>query len=217
MNIRKSIALALALAVVGPGIASASTLVLDTGTPPLDSSGNPTTSLAVLNTADWYAAEVYLSAGETVTQLSAYMYQGVGGPSGSFTWDIYSSANFTANSHISPLYSDTSGVFNTSNAWNATAVNWTPTTSGYYWVALQVSSTSQTRGIDLPLESSATSGNLPATAFAFAGTNHQYNLSSNGFGIEVSAVPLPAAVWLLGSGLMGLGLFGRRRRVQPAA
>jgi hypothetical protein len=29
-------------------------------------------------------------------------------------------------------------------------------------------------------------------------------------------VPLPAAVWLLGSGLMGLAGVGRRRKVQAA-
>jgi hypothetical protein len=43
---------------------------------------------------------------------------------------------------------------------------------------------------------------------ASAGTDRVDNFSVNG----VSAVPLPAAAWLLGSGLFGLGGFIRRRR-----
>jgi hypothetical protein len=35
-------------------------------------------------------------------------------------------------------------------------------------------------------------------------------------GNQVSAVPLPAAVWLLGSGLLGLAGVGRRRSIQVA-
>lgn len=220
MNIRKSIALALALAVVGTGVASADNLILDTGTPPMLANGTPANNPATLNTVNWYAAEFYATAGQTITELSAYLYPGTGGNSGSFTWDIYSSTGFLANAHLSALYSS-AGSFSSSagtGEWSSlNNVNWTPTASGYYWVALQVSSTTQTHGIDLPVESSATGGTAPATAFAYAGTNHQYStLNGVPVGLEVSAVPLPAAVWLLGSGLMGLGLFGRRR-VKPTA
>ena len=45
------------------------------------------------------------------------------------------------------------------------------------------------------------------------------SLSANGvtFAPESTPVPLPAAIWLLGSGLLGLAGVGRRKAVVPAA
>jgi hypothetical protein len=190
-----------------PGIASAA-FVLDTGTP------TGTTSV-VLNSSGWYAAEFSVTAGETINSLSAYLTQGEGTAGNSYTWDIYStSGTFTGANREAPLFS-TTGYF-TANGWNTTSVNWTPTTSGLYWVALQVSSSTQTPGLDLPTESSTSTGTVPATAFASAtgsSTNQRYQLeTANPVGLEVNAVPLPAAAWLLGSGLIGFGARIRRRR-----
>jgi len=194
---------ALALAVL-PGIASAD-FVLDTGTP------TGTTSV-VLNSSGWYAAEFSVTAGETINSLSAYITQGVGTVDNTYTWDIYStSGNFLGANREGATYS-TTGIFS-ANGWNTTSVNWTPTASGLYWVALQVTSSTQTPGLDLPTESSTTTGTVPATAFAYAGTNARYALeTANPVGLEVNAVPLPAAAWLLGSGLIGFGARIRRRR-----
>lgn len=198
------LAAALTLAALEPGIAAAD-FVLDTGTP------TGTTSV-VLNSSGWYAAEFSVTAGETIGSLSAYLTQGTGQPGNSYTWDIYSaSGNFLGANRELATYTKT-GTFS-ANGWNTTAVNWTPTTSGLYWVALQVTGASQTPGLDLPIESSVSSGSVPATAFASAGTNNRYALeTANPVGLEVSAVPLPAAAWLLGSGLLGLGGMIRRRR-----
>jgi hypothetical protein len=209
MKIKKPIAAAVALTVVAlaPGIASAD-FVLDTGTP----AGSTT---VLLNSSGWYAAEFTVSAGETaITELSAYLTQGVGQVGNTFTWDIYSaSGTFLGPNRELPTYTAV-GTFN-GNGWNSVNVNWVPTTPGNYWVALQVSNSSQTPGLDLPTETSTTTGTVPATAFAFAGTNARYALeTANPVGIEVSAVPLPAAVWLLGSSLLGLGPWLRRRRSQ---
>jgi len=198
------LAAALALAALEPGIASAS-FVLDTGTP------TGTTSV-VLNSSGWYAAEFSVSAGETIDALSAYLTQGSGQPGNTFTWDIYSSSGQFTGANRDAATFITTGTF-TANGWNTTAVNWTPTTTGLYWVALQVTGASQTPGLDLPTESSTSTGTVPATAFASAGTNGRYALeTANPVGLEVSAVPLPAAAWLLGSGLLGLGGMIRRRR-----
>ncbi len=45
-------------------------------------------------------------------------------------------------------------------------------------------------------------------------SNHDYAwaVHPGDVGSKVNPVPLPAAVWLLGSGLIGLGVIGRRRR-----
>lgn len=198
------LAAALTLAALEPGIAAAD-FVLDTGTP------TGTTSV-VLNSSGWYAAEFSVTAGETIGSLSAYLTQGAGQPGNTYTWDIYSASGpFTGANREAATYSAT-GAF-TANGWNTTAVNWTPTTTGLYWVALQVTNASQTPGLDLPTESSVSSGTVPATAFASAGTNGRYALeTANPVGLQVSAVPLPAAAWLLGSGLIGFGARIRRRR-----
>jgi hypothetical protein len=198
------LAAALTLAALEPGIASAA-FVLDTGTPTGSTS-------VVLNSSGWYAAEFSVTAGETIGSLSAYLTQGSGQPGNTFTWDIYSgSGPFTGANREAAAYS-TTGTF-TANGWNTTAVNWTPSATGLYWVALQVTGPSQTPGLDLPTESSVSSGTVPALGFASAGTNGRYALeTANPVGLQVSAVPLPAAAWLLGSGLLGLGARIRRRR-----
>lgn len=205
MKLKPILAVAFALSFAS-SIASASTFILDTGTPPT------TTPVNVLNASDWYAAEFSATAGETITQLSAYLTEGAGQVGNTFTWDIYSASGTFLGRNREVASFTTTGTF-LHNGWNSVAVDWKPTTTGLYWVALQVSGAAQTRGLDLPTEASDSSGTVPAVAFAFAGTSHQFVLETTSpVGIEVSAAPLPAAVWFLGSGLLGLGAMARRRR-----
>jgi hypothetical protein len=53
----------------------------------------------------------------------------------------------------------------------------------------------------------ATPGDYFVSFFGEAGASTSYGM----YGIEISQVPLPAAVWLLGSGLIALVGVGRRR------
>jgi hypothetical protein len=156
-------------------------------------------------------------AGQNITGLSAYLTEGNGQPNDTFTFDVYSGSGFTTTreSLLSPVYSAT-GVFS-ANGWNTATANWTPTVSGDYWLALQVGSTTDTKGLDLPVESSTATGTVPALAFAYfgSGTNSKYSTAgAPAIGLEVTAapVPLPAPVLLLGSALLaGLGFMRRRR------
>jgi hypothetical protein len=204
------IAAAMAAVVLTPGIANAG-FVLDTGAP--TGSGAP----IELTASQFIAGEFAVTAGDTILDLSAYLTQGAGQPGDTFTFDIYANSGFTSrpSNRPAPLYSAT-GTF-TANGWNSTAVNWTPTATGDYWVALQVASPSNTHGLDAPLESSTSTGTAPALAFAYAGTNGQYAVSSAyPIGLEVSdaasPVPLPAPLLLLLSGLGAVfGISVRRR------
>jgi hypothetical protein len=200
---------------LAPGVASAN-FVLDTGTP--TGTGAP----VVLSTAQWLAGEFAVTAGEDITDLSAYLTQGVGQPGDKFTFDIYSSTGFTGRASGRTVVFSATGTF-TANGWNTTAVNFTPTTSGDYWLALQVSSTTQTKGLDAPVEASGGTGTVPAIAYAYlgAGTSSEYTTTAApAIGLEVTAaapVPLPPAIWLLGSGLLGFaGTMARRRQATEA-
>jgi hypothetical protein len=216
-----SIGFAVVLAAIAllPSVASAS-LVLDTGTP------DGSTGTAVLSSSSWLAAEFTTTTAETITSLAAYLTEGVGQPGDTFTFDVDASGNFlnTRTSSRTILASAT-GTF-TANGWNANSTSFTLSNgatsnnftlaAGTYWLALQVASSSATKGLDAPEESSSTNGTAPATAFAYAGTNGQF--TENGapaIGVQIAGtpvVPLPASVWLLGSGLLAsLGLGVRRR------
>jgi hypothetical protein len=207
MKIKLMLGAVVAIAALQPQIGSAQSFVLDSGTP---SSGTSVT----LGASNWYAAEFTLGAGETITNLSAYLTQGSGEPGNTFTWDLYSASGTFLGRNREAASNTAVGAF-TINGWNSTSVDWS-LGAGTYWIAMQVSSSSQTPGLDLPTETSTTTGTAPALAFAYSnGTSTGYALETNNpVGIEVSAspVPLPAAVWLLGSGLASLGFAARRRR-----
>ena len=205
----QSLYAAIAAACLAPAMAHAG-LILDTGTPTGSSS-------YVLNSSQWFAAEFNATAGETINDLSAYLTQGAGQPGNTFKFDIFSATGFTTTRvstlNLSPVYS-TTGTF-AANGWNTAAANWTVGTTGSYWVAVEVASTTQSPGLDLPGETSAGTGTAPAAGFAYYSTGTSSLFTTSGapaVGLQVSAVPLPPALWLLGGGLLGLGTLARRRR-----
>ena len=206
-----------AAVLLAPGVSGA-TMLLDTGIPNLNGPA------ASLSTVSWSAAEFVAQAGEDVTSLSAYVTagDGKGKPGDSFTFDIYSASSFIGvrtGQLGTPLATATATYEN--DGWTTAAVNWiTPGaagTSADYWVALEVSSTSMTNGLDLPEETSNLTGTVPAAGFATLSSGKFTTSGALPIGIEVTAtspVPLPPAAWLFGSGLFGLGLLRRRKPVE---
>ncbi len=211
MNLRKELLVPCAVAafLLAPGLASAD-FILDTGTP--TGTGAP----QVLNTTQWLAGEFSVGAGNVgqTYALSAYLTQGAGQPGDTFTFDVYAAGSgFTAraNTREAPVFTAT-GTF-TGDGWNFSSTDWTPTTAGSYWLALQVSSSTQTKGLDAPVEALASTGSVPALGFAFAPTSGQYTTSgAQPIGLQISAVPLPPSVWLLASGLLAGFAWRTKRR-----
>jgi hypothetical protein len=200
----------IAAALLGPNIASAD-FVLDTGTP------TGTTSYE-LDGSQLIAAEFVANGGDEITTVSAYLNAG-GDQSGTpFTFEIFSAAGTnTFLGNRSPVeVASVAGTF-TTNGWTTSTLNWTPSATGDYWIALVVPSSRTAPDLVAPAEASATTGTVPALGFATAGSATAAFAASTAYiGLEVSEaapVPLPAAVWLLGSGLVGLGSMMRRRRV----
>jgi hypothetical protein len=206
---------ALAAAFLSPGMASASFL-LDTGTP----SGATSDTF---NSSTWYAEEFSVAAGESVSNVAAYLTQGAGQLDATFTFAIYANSgaggNFigsTPSNRGADEVASGSGTFNGSG-WTSATVNWTPSSGGDYWLAIQQTSSGTANSLDAPTEASATTGTAPALAYAIYSTSagSKYQLSGGDpIGLEVTAapVPLPGALWLLGSGVAGLAGMARRRR-----
>jgi hypothetical protein len=202
MNNTKTVLAGLVLAAfLVPGAAHAA-FILDTGTP--SSAGMPVT----LDGNDYYAAEFTLGAGQTITGIRSYMTQGLDDPGVTFTVALYSASDFGSRS--SPVYSDQATF--TGAGWNGLSnLSLSGLTPGNYWAAFEVGGSDSATGINLPAPGSG--GTAPALAFAFNAGSGYTTVGALPFGAEVSVapVPLPAAIWLLGTGLLGLRAVRRVR------
>jgi hypothetical protein len=181
--------------------------VLDTGSP--TGTGGP----LVLSSADSLAGEFSVTAGEDVTELSAWLAAN-SSDSGTVTFTVYSNTDTTgtfingrSNTHVTEV----SGIatFSGTTGWLTASVNWVPSSSGDYWLALSVPTGTV---LDAPLETSTSTGTVPALGFASAPSDNEFQAMTNGIGLEITAVPLPAGAGLLLCGLVGFGFWGRQRR-----
>jgi hypothetical protein len=201
---------ALAAALLAPGMASASFL-LDTGTPV----ANPATTYE-LNSGQWLAGEFQATAGESIKSVAAYLTQGSADVGYSLSFDLYandsSTGLFARATSRSPLQSV--DVTYTADGWTSAAVDWTVPTDGDYWLAVQVTGTTQTGALDMPGLATQT-GTAAAEGFALASNGGKYaTFTGDGVGLQVSTVPLPPGFWLFASGLLGLGALAGRQRIR---
>lgn len=198
------------------------TFVLDSGTP-------TSSTFPILNNTDWDAAEFSATAGETITQLSTYLTS-MTGNGDNFAFDIYyntaNGVNFlgTRNAQLSPdgLIALTATGTYAASGWNSTSVNWVVPTTGDYWLAIQgdAPGTRSLPNFDAQEETSASTGTVPALAFAYDSGISFATGSGVPIGLEVTvaAVPEPAT-WgsIAAGGLLVLCVWTARRRVISSA
>ena len=194
-------------AALSPLSSKAAFYVLDSGTP--TGSGAP---LIVSSTAS-VAGEFSAQAGETITELSAYL-SSVSGNGNSLIYDIYSGTFI--GSHAQKTLLDSVTATFTGTGWTSASVNWVVPATGNYWFAIEGNGVGTT--YDVPLETSTTTGTVPALEFA-TGSSGTYTAYSNGVGFQVTAVPEPATYGsMAGAGLFALSagsLIRRKLRGQP--
>ncbi len=206
MKTTRSILVGTLLAASLVPLAAHAAFVLATGTP-------TTSSLPmVLDGNDYYAAEFSIGAGQTISSVQAYLTAGIDQPGDTFTIAIYSNSDFGTRNAVQQFSGQATY---TADGWNGLSnLTWTPASAGQYWAALEVGTSDTASGLSVPQP--VAGGTAPALAYAFnAGSGYQ-TAGAQSFGIQVTSVntvPLPAGVWLLGSGALGLvGLIGRRRK-----
>jgi hypothetical protein len=194
-----------------PTIASAGLVIVNTGTP--TGTGAP----ALLYSAQSLAAEFHVSAGESIGTLSAYLTKGTAAPGDTFVFDIYQTLPTSSNRNPPLLYSLTEKW--EQNGWNTATADWTPATTGNYWLVLkQPVSGRGSWQFDAPPLASSSTGNPPALGFEFAGSSGFFSATNAPtFGLEITAAAEPSSVALALVWPVFLAYVRRRRKASPIA
>ena len=184
--------------------------ILDTGTP--TGTGLPVT----LDGNDYYAAEFALGSSQTITSIQSYVTAGSDQPGATFTLALYSASDFGGR-NSSPVFAE-QATYQQDGWTGLTNLNITGLAAGDYWAAVEVGAGDLAMGLGLP---TVAGGSVPALAYAFnaGGGYTTAGATPIGMQVEVAPVPLPGALLLLGSGLLGVGGVGgaaRRRRAAAA-
>jgi hypothetical protein len=191
-----------------PGVSRAAFL-LDTGTPA--GTGGP----LLLSSAQSLAGEFSATAGQTITLLSAYLAPNSGNGN-SFIFNLYSGNFLGVRSGQLDRIDSTTATF-TGTGWNSASVNWTVPTTGDYWLAIAANGSGTV--FDAPVETSTSTGTVPALGFASAGSSGEFNSMTSGIGLEVTAaVPEPGIYGsLAGFGLLAFSASTTMRRKLSSA
>jgi len=185
------------------------------------SSGSSSTLFTTLFGSDTASNVSYTILGDTKsTSNHKNIISGVDGSGGYITDNNFG----TIESKISALITLANGNpngNNTGNEYNTTGdttVSGSKTTNLFSYLAGGVGNVA-TLGTTLNLTGFQQAGNISGsthgTTLSLAGSTN-FTLNANGDLLVPAAVPLPAAVWLMGSGLLGLLGVGRRRKALEA-
>ena len=211
MNTFKTVVMGALTAVCLAPLGAHAAFVLDTGT--------PTTGPALpvtLDGNDYYAAEFALGSSQAITSIQAYVTSGMDSPGTTFTVALYSASDFGSR-FSSPVFAE-QATYQQDGWTGLTGLNITGLAAGDYWAAVEVGASDSATGLALP---QVAGGSVAALAYAFnaGGGYTSVGATPIGMQVEVAPVPLPGALLLLGSGLLGVGDIGGagRRRLAAAA
>jgi len=185
-----------------------SALIVDTGPAPVGSSS------WTLSPGQYLAAEFSINSKATITDIEGWMRNTVQNRKG-----------------IIAIYSDRGDVPSTEELFSATffgngssvdswvglnGLSWL-LDAGTYWVSFESRFGSQELfGTSMPYSSLNPSVNEAFRATDAAGDLYPWQSYDMGIGVRISgdvtAVPIPAAAWLFGTGLVGLLAMARRKR-----
>ena len=183
--------------------ANAATIV-DTG-PGADSNYRALAGASVLPPfGQFLAAEFSIGSSTTVTDIEGWMSFNPSGADGTIA--IYSDGGDVPGDE---LYAATFfGTGSLDSSWvGVSGLSW-DLAAGTYWVAFEVRD-GQTLETSMP---SPSSNPLLNEAFTSVDTGDWNDDDGLDLGIRISAVPIPAAAWLFGTGLLGLIGVARKRK-----
>jgi hypothetical protein len=186
-------------------VVSKAAFVLDTGTP--TGTGGP----LIVSSSQFLAGEFSVTAGEDITQLSAYLASATGNGN-SLIFDIYS-GTFIGSHAAKTLIDSTTATFSGTTGWTSANVNWVVPATGNYWFVIQGNGVGTT--FDAPLETSTTTATVPAVEFASSSNSGSaFSSLASGIGLEVSViVPEPATYGsIAGAGLLAFAVCTPRRQ-----
>jgi hypothetical protein len=178
-------------------------VIVNTGAP--DNTGNPIS----LASGNWMAAEFTTTQSWQLSSIESY----ITGASAGMTFHVSIYDNNTVKNlpdFASQLFTQQTAFI--SDGWNGlTGLN-NSLGAGTYWVAFEVVNSDSLDGL-LPV----TVANPLAHLASYDGQSINYSPvsgSAYNFGLQISAVPVPSALWLFASGLIAIG---RRRLVKGQA
>ena len=176
-------------------------MIADTGTP------NQLGSALILSDGQWLAAEFSIGQSLQVSSLEGFINADTGNPDGAtYTLAIYS--NDANRPDISNELFSQQATF-TGDGWNGLhGLNWA-LDAGTYWLAFEVRSTDTLQGLmpviaPHPLLAAWSDGSSAYTPVS--GSNYS-------FGVRISSVPTPPALWLLVPGLLMMGYKRQRQAI----
>lgn len=174
-------------------------IIVDTGTP------NQLGSALMLSDAQWLAAEFSTTQNWQIDSLKGFINADTSSPNNAtYTVALYGNGSNNRPDTNSEVFSQQTSF--TSDGWNGLQGLNIALSAGTYWLAFEVRAGDTLQGL-MPVFAP----NPVQTAYNDTTANFGYvptTGSSYNFGVQVSAVPLPPALWLFASGLFAIS--GRR-------